>query len=67
MDDTRMMLQTNMESMNCPPFYFHSAMAMVRNKCRLYCCSVDKSFDVAQFDFVDNSWTLEKKLPTSKI
>ncbi|XP_050546334.1 NACHT and WD repeat domain-containing protein 2 isoform X3 [Daktulosphaira vitifoliae] len=62
-DETRMMLRTNLESNNCFPLYFHSAMAIVKNKYKLYCCSIDKSFNVSQFDFVNNSWTFVKKLP----
>lgn len=66
MDDTRMMMQIKKEDINCPAFYFHSAMAMNKDKTRLYCCPTNNSYDVAQFDLIDNEWTVIKDLKSSK-
>lgn len=66
MDDTRMMMQTNKDNISCPPFYFHSAMAMNKNETTLYCCSSNNSYDITQFDFIGNNWTMIKNLKSSK-
>lgn len=67
MDDTRMMMQMSKDNISCPPFYFHSAMAMNKYETRLYCCPTNNTYDVAQFDFVDDKWIMIKFLKPSKI
>lgn len=67
MDDTRMMMQTVKDNTSCPPFYFHSAMAINKNETRLYCCPTNNSYNIAQFDLIDNKWTMVKDLKPSKI
>lgn len=67
MDDTRMMMQTNIDNINCQPLYFHSAMSINKDETRLYCCPTNNSYDIAQFDFIDNKWTMIKHLKPSII
>lgn len=66
MDDTRMMMQTNKDNINCPNFYFHSAMTINKDETRLYCCPTKSSYVVVQFDFIDNMWMKIKELESSK-
>lgn len=66
MDDTRMMMQTNKDSVSSPPFFFHSAMTINMDETRLFCCPTKNSYDIAQFDFIDNKWTMVKNLKPSK-
>lgn len=66
MDDTRIMMQTTKDNIRCPHFYFHSAIAINKNKTRLYCCPTANSYDITQFDFIDNKWTKIKDLESSK-
>lgn len=67
MEDTRMMMHTNRDNINCLPFYFHSAMSMNKDETTLYCCPKNGSYDIAQFNFIDNKWTMIKYLKSSKI
>lgn len=67
MDDTRMMMQTNKDNVICQPFYFHSAMTINMEETRLFCCPTDNSYDIAQFDLIDNKWTMVENLRPSKI
>uniref|UniRef100_A0A2H8TJ14 Guanine nucleotide-binding protein subunit beta-like protein n=3 Tax=Melanaphis sacchari TaxID=742174 RepID=A0A2H8TJ14_9HEMI len=62
MDDTRMMMQTTKDNNTGPKFYFHSAMAINKEETRLYCCPTKNSYDISQFDFIDNEWKLIKNL-----
>ncbi|KAE9539917.1 hypothetical protein AGLY_005169 [Aphis glycines] len=62
MDDTRMMMQTTKDNNTGPKFYFHSAMAINKEETRLYCCPTKNSYDISQFDFIDNEWKLIKDL-----
>jgi len=66
MDDTRMMMQTVKDNNTCPNFYFHSAMAINKDETRLYCCPTKNSYDISQFDIIDNEWKLIKDLKHSK-
>lgn len=66
MDDTRMMMQINKEDISYPKFYFHSVMAMDKDETRLYCCPTNNSYDVAEFNLIDNTWTMIKDLKSSK-
>lgn len=66
MDDTRMMMQTNKDNMSCSYFYFHSAMAINNDETRLYCCPTSNSYDITQFDFIENKWNMIKDLKSSK-
>lgn len=66
MDDTRMMMQTNNDNICCSYFYFHSVMAINKNETRLYCCPINNSYNIAQFDFIENKWTMIKDLKSSK-
>lgn len=66
MDDTKLMMQTNRDNISCPPLYFHSAMAINKDETRLYCCPTKNSYDIAQFDFIDNEWKMIKSLKPGK-
>lgn len=67
MDDTRMMMQTNKDNISCPSFFFHSVMTINMDETRLFCCPTNNSYDVAQFGFIDNEWTMIEHLKSSKI
>jgi len=61
-----MMMQTTKDNNTGPKFYFHSAMTINKEETRLYCCPTKNSYDISQFDFIDNEWKFIKDLEHSK-
>lgn len=59
-------MQTMKDNNTCSHFYFHSAMAINKDETRLYCCPTKNSYDISQFDFINNEWKLIRDLKHSK-